>query len=253
VSPHPGEADYLARVREHELQRVLPWLATRTQVVEIGGAGGQQARRLVAEGHHVRSFDVQPGRDGIVERYDGVHLPVADGWADAVFSSNTLEHVVQLDALLAECHRVLRPGGVSVHVLPTPTWRLLAILGHGPFGLRELWRGARPQPGGSEVAGATPARSGWRRLLPAAHGEFPSAAHELIEFSAARWRARFERAGFRVDTLRPLGLVYDGYAFLPGLPFGLREALARLIGSACAVYVLSRAVDTPAAKPSRLA
>ena len=86
-----------------------------------------------------------------------------------------------------------------------------------------------------------------------AHGEFPSAAHELVEYSAARWRARFERAGFRVDTIRPLGLVYDGYAFLPGLPFGVREALARLIGSACAVYVLSRAVDTPAAKPSRLA
>ena len=231
MSLHPGEADYLARVREHELQRVLPWLATRTQVVEIGGAGGQQARRLVAEGHRVRSFDVQPGRDGIVERYDGVHLPVADGWADAVFSSNTLEHVVQLDALLAECHRVLRPGGVSVHVLPTPTWRLLAILGHGPFGLRELWRGARPQPGGGDLAGATPSRSGWRRLL----------------------RARFERAGFRIDTIRPLGLVYDGYAFLPGLPFGVREALARVIGSACAVYVLSRAVDTPAAKPSRLA
>ena len=41
-----------------------------------------------------------------------------------MFSSNTLEHVKQLDILLKEMRRVLKPRGTMVHILPTSAWRL---------------------------------------------------------------------------------------------------------------------------------
>ena len=51
---------------------------------------------------------------------DASRLPLAGGWADLVFCSQVLEHVPDPAALLAECTRVLRPGGELV--LSAPFW-----------------------------------------------------------------------------------------------------------------------------------
>jgi SAM-dependent methyltransferase len=49
-------------------------------------------------------------------RADIHHLPLPDGWADAVFSCAAIHHSGDLDALFAEIARVLRPGGTLVFV-----------------------------------------------------------------------------------------------------------------------------------------
>jgi len=239
---------YLARIREHELRQVLPWLPPGSSIVELGGGSGLQAAALQAAGYRVRSFDIAPAAGSDVGLFDGVHLPLTDAWADVVYSSNTLEHVVHLEALLADCARVLKPGGLAVHVLPTPTWRLLSLVGHYPFGLRALvrsWARSESESASThrmvEPISAQSRRRGLQRLVPPAHGEFASAVHELWEYSAPRWRARFARAGYRVVAERPLGLAYAGYGLLPHLPMSVRRHLATVIGSACRVYVLGRA------------
>jgi SAM-dependent methyltransferase len=45
-------------------------------------------------------------------------LPFADGSVDEIHSSHLLEHLDDLAAVLADHHRVLRPGGHAVHVVP---------------------------------------------------------------------------------------------------------------------------------------
>lgn len=64
-------------------------------------------------------------------RPDGT-LPLGDGTADAVFSSQVLEHVADPTLYLSECERVLRPGGallLSTHGImvyhrdPVDYWR----------------------------------------------------------------------------------------------------------------------------------
>lgn len=45
-------------------------------------------------------------------------LPLEDGSVDAVLSFDVLEHVQDVPAALAECYRVLRPGGVCLLVFP---------------------------------------------------------------------------------------------------------------------------------------
>lgn len=61
---------------------------------------------------------------------DARHLPFPDGSFDAVFSYSVLQHFAAAAVVeaVAECARVLRPGGISLHQLP------------GRFGLRSLQR-----------------------------------------------------------------------------------------------------------------
>ena len=49
-----------------------------------------------------------------------VALPVADGAVDLVVSSQVVEHLWDQDAFVAECARVLRPGGRLVVTTPEP-------------------------------------------------------------------------------------------------------------------------------------
>lgn len=48
-------------------------------------------------------------------------LPFRDASVDRVFAVHVLEHLIDFLPLVAECHRVLRPGGV-LHVL-SPWWK----------------------------------------------------------------------------------------------------------------------------------
>jgi len=57
---------------------------------------------------------------------DAAALPFGDGAVDAVVMLDVLEHVAEPSAVLAEVHRVLRPGGVLV--LSVPHRGLLAPL-----------------------------------------------------------------------------------------------------------------------------
>ena len=59
--------------------------------------------------HHLTPWDPHIVRQDLTKR-----LPFDDGSVDAVYSSHFFEHIYYSDAgaILKECHRVLRPGGV---------------------------------------------------------------------------------------------------------------------------------------------
>jgi SAM-dependent methyltransferase len=56
--------------------------------------------------------------DARLLRADACELPLGDGSVDAVLSANLLEHVPHDQAALAEIHRILRPAGRAVVVVP---------------------------------------------------------------------------------------------------------------------------------------
>lgn len=62
------------------------------------------------------SFGMQKNAD-IVE-FDGTQIPFPDNHFDAILCTEVLEHAVQPEALIAEMHRVLRPGGSLVLTVP---------------------------------------------------------------------------------------------------------------------------------------
>jgi len=111
---------FYAALAEDAVQQVAGHceLAGRT-VVDVGGGGGWFTEAFQAHGAHSYLFEPDPselrsresGPGGAVVA-DGYWLPVRDGGADVVFSSNVLEHVPDPIGLIEEMIRVTRPGGL---------------------------------------------------------------------------------------------------------------------------------------------
>ncbi|ETX27205.1 bifunctional 2-polyprenyl-6-hydroxyphenol methylase/3-demethylubiquinol 3-O-methyltransferase UbiG [Roseivivax isoporae] len=93
-------------------------------VLDLGCGGGFMAEALARRGARVTGIDpageairaaaAHAETEGLGIRYDtgtGEDLPYADGAFDAVVCVDVLEHVADLDRVLEESARVLRPGG----------------------------------------------------------------------------------------------------------------------------------------------
>jgi len=50
--------------------------------------------------------------------YDGLNIPYSDNSFDMVFSTQVFEHVEELDELMLEVRRVLKPGGLLLVTMP---------------------------------------------------------------------------------------------------------------------------------------
>lgn len=83
-------------------------------VLCLGARLGTEVEALVRLGHFAVGIDLNPGaKNSFVVTGDFHALVFATGSVDAVYT-NTLDHVFDLDRLLAEVVRVLRPGGLFV-------------------------------------------------------------------------------------------------------------------------------------------
>lgn len=239
-------ADSIALLHDH---------ADGKRLLEIGAGTGWQSRALSEAGFEVEAVDLPAesaisnhahDRDWPIRDYDGVHLPFADGSFDIVYSSNVLEHVVQLNALMGEMRRVLRDGGVALHLVPNSNWRLLSLVTFYPALLVDaaVWLGRRRAEPNSEAAsrqatGQSFARKLARRIVPHAHGSVGTALTELGRFSKRAWDSYFARTGWEVLHYATNGMVASGdYLLGSALPLGSRRALGRLAGGIAHVYLL---------------
>jgi SAM-dependent methyltransferase len=249
------DRDALRMVREHELEMLAGKLPPGGKILEIGGGAGWQAAELARRGMDVTSVDLAGNPYAAesvwpVMEYDGRNLPFADSSFDAVFSSNVLEHVEHVEELLAEISRVVRPGGVSVHLMPTPAWRLLTILTHYPWLVLMTLRGVTGRRGPvHEASGSLRGRS-WlslvRSLLFASHhGARGNVLTEVLLFSPRHWRRRLIRDGSLLESDRPAGIAYSGYFVThPWMTKRARCTLSQWLGSGSHLYVLRRPGET---------
>jgi len=99
---------------------VLEWLAPqpKERILDLGCGDGQLTQRIAASGSHVMGVDASPDMvaaarvHGIAaDHADAEALPYGDKSFDAVFSNAALHWVRDQDAMMAEVHRVLKPGG----------------------------------------------------------------------------------------------------------------------------------------------
>jgi SAM-dependent methyltransferase len=111
---------FYTSLAEDAVQQVAEFcdLTGRT-VVDVGGGGGWFTEAFRARGAH--SYLFEPDLTELNRRAtvpagavvaDGYWLPVRDGGADVVFSSNVLEHVPDPMGLIEEMIRATRPGGL---------------------------------------------------------------------------------------------------------------------------------------------
>ncbi|WP_111414238.1 methyltransferase domain-containing protein [Billgrantia lactosivorans] len=118
----------LAQAQQQMGEALWPLLPERAErVLDLGCGPGHWCRRLAAHfgtDCHVVGLDLAAGmldtarRDapsGIAWlRADAAALPLASGQLDLAFSNLAIQWCPNLDAVMAELHRVLRPGGRAV-------------------------------------------------------------------------------------------------------------------------------------------
>ncbi|MGC4099122.1 MAG: class I SAM-dependent methyltransferase [Nitrospira sp.] len=240
-------------IREYEYGKLVERFSPGIRILEIGGGTGYQAKRLTENGFTVESIDMPNSNyagqlEFPVRPYDGRNIPFQDNSFDVIFSSNVLEHVVDLPYLHAEMKRVLRPGGYCVHLMPTGAWRFWTNVAHYTELFQRLFCLApRTLPKGCSRHALTDSMNVLRLMVNTAkhyvivprHGETGNALSEIITFSPRHWKKHFASQLFLIDEMTAAGLFYTGHMVLgPRLSLRSRQKVSKWLGSACMIYVV---------------
>jgi SAM-dependent methyltransferase len=130
----PGSAGFFADLEHyhfeklHHLPRLVPFDQFRgRRILEVGCGAGTDLVRFARHGANVTGVDVAPASIALAEKNFSleklpVHLAVADGEAlpfvqrsfDLVYAHGVVQYTTDDRALVRECRRVLRPGGVAI-------------------------------------------------------------------------------------------------------------------------------------------
>jgi SAM-dependent methyltransferase len=244
--------DFLHALRQIELEGAFAYFpAAPCTILEIGSGTGFQARLMTERGLTVTAIDVAASayrkeRVFPVIEYDGRTIPSADAAFDVVFSSNVLEHVRDIGPLLDEMRRVMAPNAIAVHVLPTPSWRFWTIPAHYLWLMKRLCALLRSRKsGGDEDSNAPRVPATLRGKLgvffPLRHGERGVTLSEIYFYSRSWWLKQFQAHGYKLVETRPAGLFYTSFVLGQKLSIESRRRIARVLGSACRIYVFVEA------------
>lgn len=242
-------------VRGMELETVislLPGNSKNLKLLEIGAGTGFQLKCLKqhvkeAVGIDIPQSNYSSSRIEEIIYYDGVTLPFEDNSFDIVFSSNTLEHVVDLPAMHREIKRVLTPDGIAIHVLPTHVWKFWNTLIHYPmlpkvilgYFLRkaEKERDAKAYGDGTMNKRSHSLISLIKNVFfPPLHGERGNRFTEIFYLHTGWWSRHFRENGWRIIRKIPAGTYYSGHFALPIN----RRKVSRWLGSSCIIFLLQR-------------
>lgn len=228
---HRGAAQYddLAGVQKRVISRFTALLAAGNlsprSILDVGCGTGMLLDSLAGIFPHadLTGVDLAPamcaatrerlGERAVVVAGDAEHLPFADSSFDLVVSTSTFQWLDSLEPALAECLRVLRPGGELRFTL---------------FGEKTLYE----------------LTSSWRRGLSESGGSLPDRTHRF--FSSSEVEAALSAAGFSgpaaeswmevehhadvPELLRSLSAIGAGNAApVPGRGLGGRRAMLAMM------------------------
>ncbi len=237
--------DAYLEYQSHEAARALPFLARffdarAARVLEIGAGQGGKGIAYALSGMQITALDIDAPalarglaaarRLGAAVRYlsaDGARLPFPANSFDAILLDSVIEHVRDLFALLRECARVLKRGGIVFVVFP-PFYGPLS--GHIDDYILFPWFHLLPRAW---------VKRGLQTRVPLPGYLAPLDAYAVFEtlngLTVFEFKRAARRAGFQIEYLRvrPF-LTHPGMRLAAGLLAaarqrgrGLRAVLAR--------------------------
>lgn len=207
-----GTAAFFAQMTASRYQ-LQPWhpdllrrFAPEGRLLEIGSGAGTDHAELARMAATTVALDLAPrgaaltqrrlrleGRPGSAVVADGERMPLASSVFDAVYSFGVIHHTDHPEAVAAEMHRVLKPGGRFLVALYHRAslfalYRVLRYVGTGAF-LRETWRDhlALVEAGADQLSDRPLVRLYSRRQARALFASFEDVRTEVLH-GGVRWR-----------------------------------------------------------------
>jgi SAM-dependent methyltransferase len=140
------------------LRRILAltdrYLDGNSKILDFGCGAGEFVYLFRDAGFDARGFDIHdylqlrspddrqyfdiaetgsPDRAVMTVDWSRYHLPYDNDTFDFVLSNQTLEHVLNLDAVVSELARITKQDGIGIHIFPS-RYRLLEAHTYVPFG-----------------------------------------------------------------------------------------------------------------------
>lgn len=119
---------FLALLRAKEAWLYQKYLPLNKPVVDLGcgdGFFGQTALGGADYGVDLPDSRIKEVKPGIYKKliiYDGNNIPLADRTAATVVCNSVLEHAENLDRILNEAYRILKPGGYLIAPVMAKPW-----------------------------------------------------------------------------------------------------------------------------------
>jgi len=137
------------------------------------------------------------------------NIPLPDASVDFVFSDQVFEHVLNQPQAFREIHRILKPGGVSVHVIPAK-WQIIEPHIYVPLG------GLNPfkRRGWYTIWAYAGIRNKYQKGLPAqevARLNFDYAHKGLCYWSSRQYRKLFKEVGWAEWSWEDLTYMQESY------------------------------------------
>ena len=220
-------------------------------------------------GFDVVSIDPQPREPSYfpVRKGDATRLDFEDKSFDVIFSSSVLAHITDLGAAFSEMKRVLKGGGIMVHMMPThystiftlalqPIGYLIkiglmvsyglkfaafAILGPRKSAVNKISaKKSRRHPDLSKrnIYDSLKMVNPIRLFITPPTGTSSSCFSEIRDLRPEVWRKRFERAGLNVKDVILLPMAHSRHMILPFRFMKLRSWLVKRGMSTCAAYLI---------------
>lgn len=200
-------------------------------ILDLGCGDGRITQRLLGPrgtdaARPVLGLDINPGSAAQAARWpiyagvvcaDARAMPFADSWVESVISICVLEHIPQVEKVLREVARVLKPGGKLAFSVPTPRLEVVGAEVH-PRDSQEYLAAQRQRLEHANLWSA----ERWVGAL-SAEGFVIRDIHGFMPDEAARaWWAAYE---WTIRPIRGRGVLYRVAG--PGLRrFGLGRLLA---------------------------
>jgi ubiquinone/menaquinone biosynthesis C-methylase UbiE len=126
------------------IEEVMGKLPPRASLLDFGCGAGDEVMEWRSSGFDAIGCDVQHYSDsdeckalyaqGALRsiQFDPYRIPFDDATFDIVVSNQVFEHVNDYPSAIQEIQRVLKPGGLSLHVFP-PRWKPIEAHVYVPF------------------------------------------------------------------------------------------------------------------------
>lgn len=236
----------LRQIRNYEIREILSLFPERGYIIEIGAGLGHQAAVLNAMGYKVLALDI-PNQFNSNRKvfpvidYDGVFLPLRNQSVTCVYTSNVLEHVKDLKLFFAELNRILKPNGYSIHVVPTPIWKIFNLIAYPLAAIKTCIEVLKYEAGPIRKAvGILKKLAGNLLLMAKAHGVRGNTISEIFLYTNRGWRKVVSKNGWEVVYARSLNIFYTGHNILGlRLSIPMRRVIGKLIGSSTKVLIVA--------------